>query len=118
MVMRTLVNSNDSSKTSSSLLKYISLFCVGIFFFTFLAISFHYHNDLAAHPACPLCKLISAFASGKKPTVPVLVFQKHSALPSSDESRPVRASETIPQRLEFFQVPDRSPPAISFPLNA
>ncbi|HYS42730.1 MAG TPA: hypothetical protein VEM32_02010 [Geobacteraceae bacterium] len=63
------------------LLKRLAQFSVAFLLFSFLAISFHYHGDLADHPACPICKTAKAFSSLKKPALPVLTGHPSTLFP-------------------------------------
>ncbi len=54
------------------LLKRLSQLSVFILLLSVLAISFHYHGDLADHPECTVCRLAKSLSAAKKPTQQLL----------------------------------------------
>jgi hypothetical protein len=105
------------------LLKRLSQLSVAILLFSVLAISFHYHNDLADQRYCPVCKHAKSLSSAKKPAplllscqiyktfhdlstgeqpvplqLPLAEFAKGTLVPSSENCRQTHITHYIASR--------------------
>lgn len=74
------------------LLKRLSQLSVAILLFSVLAISFHYHGDLADHPDCPVCKLAKSLSAVKKPALLLLsghIYKTFQDLSTGEQPAPL-----------------------------
>lgn len=78
-----------------TLLKRLSQLSVLVLLFSVLAVSFHYHGDLADHPDCSVCKVAKTLSAAKKPAPPLLPSHAHASFhapPAGEQMIPVRCS--------------------------
>jgi hypothetical protein len=89
------------------LLKRLSQLSVVVLLFSVLAVSFHYHGNLADHPDCPVCKLAKSISAVKKPASPPLASHLHTAFPDlsvGEQQPPLQIP--LPEPAKTTVIPD------------